>query len=256
MASRFLHGPSSVISTDIDALSARGWQKVSLGPDGVKARCRKELNRTSMEREKGFEPSTSTLARLRSASELLPLALRRSGRVLFLLEGGSQDRPARRARRPQGRRAPWANRVPGPVRPGQAAGAAAAGAGTPAPAPAGQRRALVVDDAPLVGRLLVSMLRRLGWSADQLTDSHEALERARSGNYAVVLADHGLPGMTGVELAAALQRELAAPPPVILVTGRPLGPEELAAPGVLGLLRKPFQLADLAQVLDRLPAQR
>jgi CheY-like chemotaxis protein len=115
------------------------------------------------------------------------------------------------------------------------------------PGAAGGRQALVVDDAPMVGRLLAAMLGRLGWTCEQFTEPAAALEAIRTGGFHLVLADHGMPGMTGTELAGRIAAS-ETPVPVVIVTGRDLGPDEAGAPGVLAVVRKPFQLADLRRI--------
>jgi DNA-binding NtrC family response regulator len=62
-----------------------------------------------------------------------------------------------------------------------------------------RRRILVVDDEPDNLDLFVRTLRPLG-ELSTATGGHEALEMLRDGEFAAVIADHAMPGLTGVEL--------------------------------------------------------
>ena len=92
------------------------------------------------------------------------------------------------------------------------------------------RRALVVDDHPLAGALLVQMVRSLGWVADQALSGAQALEMVAAaalgspspGPYDMVYMDWQMPGMDGWETTARLQAWCTANgvplPPVVMVS--------------------------------------
>ena len=61
------------------------------------------------------------------------------------------------------------------------------------------RRILVVDDEPDNLDLFVRTLRPLG-ELSTATSGNEALEMLRDGDFAAVITDHSMPGLTGVEL--------------------------------------------------------
>jgi CheY-like chemotaxis protein len=103
-------------------------------------------------------------------------------------------------------------------------------------------RALVVDDEPII---CVTLRRELEsrFDVDATTSGAEALTMLRSNDYALVLCDLFMRGLSGFELLDVLQRE--APhllSRIVLITGRICSAEELRRFADLGvqLLYKPF----------------
>jgi two-component system, NtrC family, response regulator HydG len=80
-------------------------------------------------------------------------------------------------------------------------------------------RILVVDDDPVTGRFLSNLLGDGGgFDVACTTDPANALQRASTERWDLVLTDVEMPGMTGLELLQALRR--AAPDlPVVVITG-------------------------------------
>lgn len=114
-----------------------------------------------------------------------------------------------------------------------------------------QGRVLVVDDEHSVGEFMCELLSSWDLEADFLASPEEALERVRAAPhyYGLVITDHSMPSITGVELAQAL---LAFAPhlPVVLYTGladRVHG--TLPANMLPTVLRKPIDHARLARLL-------
>jgi PAS domain S-box-containing protein len=136
---------------------------------------------------------------------------------------------------------------------GTAARPAAAPATVPVEAPI-RRTVLVVDDDPLVLATTASMLEDLGHVVLQADSAPRALELLRQGGRPdLVMTDQAMPGMTGLELATALQ---SARPglPVLLATGY-AERAELAAAG-LPLLHKPFDRNALLAAIEGCLAPR
>jgi CheY-like chemotaxis protein len=105
----------------------------------------------------------------------------------------------------------------------------------------------VVDDDPLVLMNTVLMLEDLGHSVVEASSGDEALQLL-SGDigFDLVITDHSMPKMTGVQLATRI-RELRQDLPIVLATGY----AELPDGGDLGLPRlpKPFTQKQLGNVL-------
>jgi signal transduction histidine kinase/DNA-binding response OmpR family regulator len=128
---------------------------------------------------------------------------------------------------------------------------AAPAAGEPAPAAAhlAGRRILVVDDNATNLRILVGQLKHLGIVATPFASSTEALAAAgRAGAFDAVVTDLRMPDLDGLELAAALKRDLgeAAPPVVVLSSA---GNRDRAAVDVAAFLSKPVKPAALRDAL-------
>jgi len=80
-------------------------------------------------------------------------------------------------------------------------------------------RILLVDDDPFVGEMLAMILEDEGYSIETAENGHDALEIFRSTpDIGLLISDMNMPGMSGLELIAAIR---AASPeiPVILLTG-------------------------------------
>ena len=128
-------------------------------------------------------------------------------------------------------------------------------------AASGLRCALVVDDEPTIRTAVARFLRRRGWQADEAEDGRAALAKldgAPPGGYQLVISDLRMPHCSGDQLhdwLAEHRPDLFAR--LILTTG------DVAAPGLSDFLtrttrpviEKPFELADLAQVIDAVLAR-
>jgi CheY-like chemotaxis protein len=74
---------------------------------------------------------------------------------------------------------------------------------------------LVVDDEPDVRLALRAMLESQGWKVEEAATGEEALERCRRPGIDVVVLDHKMPGLTGMEVARILREEGFRKPIVI-----------------------------------------
>jgi CheY-like chemotaxis protein len=113
---------------------------------------------------------------------------------------------------------------------------------------------LIVDDEEALVRLGEETLAQLGYEPVGFTSSAAALEAIREtpDRFDVVLSDESMPGLTGSELATAIQR-LAPGLPVVLMSGF-VNPALLArarGAGVVEVLAKPLVSRDIARALDQ-----
>ena len=103
--------------------------------------------------------------------------------------------------------------------------------------------ALLVDDEDLVRASTANMLSDLGYRVVETASAEEALSiLGRGAHVDVVVTDHLMPGLTGVDLARRL-REAWPQVAVLIVSG--YGESEGIAPDFTRL-NKPFRQADLA----------
>jgi len=116
----------------------------------------------------------------------------------------------------------------------------------------GELRVLVVDDEPDVLLGLKILAESLGADVQGACTGEEALVTARRFRPHVILSDITMPGMSGLDLLAAVKRELE-PTSVILITG--FGTIELAVTamqlGAAHFLTKPFDNEDVLDALRR-----
>jgi len=73
------------------------------------------------------------------------------------------------------------------------------------PAASGQRTLLLVDDEPNVISALVRLLRRHGFRILTAESAEAALDIMAHNDVGVILSDHRMPGMTGVELLSRVK---------------------------------------------------
>ena len=115
-------------------------------------------------------------------------------------------------------------------------------------------RVLVVDDELVVASILTSILTRRGYVVTAVNDAKEALRRLRApgADFQLLLTDHGMPGMTGLELLAEVRRN-GPKIPVVMLTGwgetllQNHSPEERPD----ALLGKPINQVDLLEEIGK-----
>lgn len=109
---------------------------------------------------------------------------------------------------------------------------------------------LVVDDEPVTRQVLASYLTADGHCVVTAPDAEEALRCCGRTKFDLLITDHAMPGMNGIQLAAALRGSRAGHP-VILVTGFAAGSlagnEE--SEGVDLVMRKPVRRHELRRAL-------
>ena len=86
------------------------------------------------------------------------------------------------------------------------------------PSPGSPARILVVDDDKDIRQISAAALARFGYQVDAAEDGAAAWEALQADNYDLLITDHNMPKLTGVELVEQL-RAAHMELPVILVTG-------------------------------------
>ena len=115
-------------------------------------------------------------------------------------------------------------------------------------------RIMLVDDDPMVTTATAAMLEQLGHRVLVASSGASALEAMRvEPAVDVVITDHAMPGMTGMELAKRI-RETRPGMPIILATGFADAPRS-ETPGIVRL-DKPYRLDKLASLIATLVEQR
>ena len=135
---------------------------------------------------------------------------------------------------------------------------------TPGPA-TNPRRALLVDDEPVIRHALRRFFQRHGWEVDEAEDGAVALDRLmgpdgasetrQAGAYTVIISDLRMPGVSGIDLyerLAAKRPELLQR--LILSTGDAVSPEaaDFLRRSRCPVLNKPFGLAELKGLVSRI----
>ncbi|PJG49228.1 hybrid sensor histidine kinase/response regulator [Sphingobium sp. LB126] len=104
---------------------------------------------------------------------------------------------------------------------------------------------LAVDDDDLVLTNTAGMLEELGHTVFQAASGVDALRMLEEGNVDLVITDYAMPGMTGAQLAEAIEERLPGLPVIIITGFAELPPHMTARPR----LNKPFKQAELARIV-------
>ncbi|MCB1783254.1 MAG: response regulator [Alphaproteobacteria bacterium] len=113
---------------------------------------------------------------------------------------------------------------------------------------------LLVEDQDDVRDMTLCMLERMGFEASGCASGIEALEILREDGDAfdLVVTDHNMPKMTGVEMIQQAQRELPQMPFIVLTGYSPEKIKEIGASSdaVKAVLHKPIQADELQKAIE------
>ena len=120
-----------------------------------------------------------------------------------------------------------------------------------------RRTVLVVDDDPVIVRLLEVNFEMEGFAVRMAADGQEGLEVARAEHPDVVVSDVMMPKLSGIELVSGLKADAStASIPVILLSAKAQASDIRAglAAGADDYVTKPFEPLELVdKVLKLLP---
>ena len=126
-------------------------------------------------------------------------------------------------------------------------------------------RILIVDDDAAVQATVRLLLERAGHSVVTAGDGRKGLAVFEAGDFDLLFLDIFMPGMDGFE-TMRMVHQLRPLVPIIVISGRPISPDEGAAPdfltmaiklGAVSSLQKPFKPAALlAAVADGMEAAK
>ncbi len=128
--------------------------------------------------------------------------------------------------------------------PSHSANAAGADAGSPG-------RVLVVDDEPIVRRLIAQVLSKQGYIVEQASDGQEGLHRILNQQYEAVFTDISMPRLGGVEMLQIVSGKIPENqrPSFIVISGYADDhQQELTAMKVHAILDKPFTSEQLTKI--------
>jgi CheY-like chemotaxis protein len=110
---------------------------------------------------------------------------------------------------------------------------------------------LVIDDDNHVRKFVAESLRSLGYRVSDAANGHAGLQILDEGRFDLLVVDFAMPGMNGAEVARTAQ---ATQPDlkVLMISGYANSTAIDAAPGVMRLLRKPFDLGELGNAVGEI----
>ena len=112
------------------------------------------------------------------------------------------------------------------------------------------KRILVIDDDPLIARLITEVLKlaNLECSLDYCSDGGQGREKAAQGRYDLISLDLAMPLMDGMEALAEIKRNpKSAQIPVIVLTAKldPALHQKATELGAAAVVTKPFNVWEL-----------
>lgn len=111
------------------------------------------------------------------------------------------------------------------------------------------KRVLIVDDEQDVRNILFTVLQQRGIQADCASNGREALDLIAQHPYVVVVLDLMMPEVDGFDVLETL-RASGTMPVVLVLTAADQGLiDRLDASVIHGLIRKPFEPAEIADVI-------
>lgn len=111
-----------------------------------------------------------------------------------------------------------------------------------------QKHVLLIEDEPNIAEAISFILSRAGWRVSHLARGDGAAASARQIQPDLVILDHMLPGLSGLEVLAALRAQTeTADLPILMLTakGLPRDREIAQKAGVSRFMTKPFSNAEI-----------
>lgn len=110
---------------------------------------------------------------------------------------------------------------------------------------------LVVEDNELNQRLIESVLQSYGASTTIAHNGMEALEKAVSNTYDIILMDVNVPIMNGIDVTRILRTQHGIQTPVVAISGHSdkLSIKKCLDSGMNSFLLKPFEISDLQKIV-------
>jgi DNA-binding response OmpR family regulator len=105
---------------------------------------------------------------------------------------------------------------------------------------------LLVEDEPNIAEAMSFILAREGWRVSHIADGNRVLAALRSDLPDLMILDHMLPGMSGLEILTALRADpVIRHLPVMMLTARGRDRDLAERAGADRFVSKPFSNAEL-----------
>ncbi|MBW3670264.1 MAG: response regulator [Acidobacteria bacterium] len=117
------------------------------------------------------------------------------------------------------------------------------------PMPGNTRSILIVEDHPVLRKLLVTIARRTGLDVDEARDGVEALELLSATSYALVVLDLMLPRLSGHDLLHRMASGEHQQRVVLVTAASDEEIEQVRSSTVVDVVRKPFDIGELEELM-------
>jgi two-component system, sensor histidine kinase and response regulator len=118
----------------------------------------------------------------------------------------------------------------------------------------GEKLILVVEDSDVLRKLLARLIFQMGFSTDTAVEGLEAVEKASTGAYDLILMDLSMPGMDGYQATQKIREHecRAQMPRAVIVAVSAYGTKDQCLKcGMDDYISKPVDPVQLSRVLDR-----
>jgi len=112
---------------------------------------------------------------------------------------------------------------------------------------------LIIDDNETITKAVSKVLKLKGHDCILVNESKRGLKLISENEYDLVLLDLAMPELTGLDLVKKLKPSSKNLSKVVIFTAMSVPPEqllELKALGIRSILKKPFSLTDLDQIIS------
>jgi CheY-like chemotaxis protein len=117
-----------------------------------------------------------------------------------------------------------------------------------------QQPILVVDDDVPTQMLYRALLSRYGHTVEVAVNGAEAIRLLRDGEYALIILDLMMPGVSGLEIIGLLRNSGRTIPVIVCTAAGPLVTAAIEDDIVKAIIRKPFEIDELAATVSSLIA--
>lgn len=111
------------------------------------------------------------------------------------------------------------------------------------------KRILVADDDELVRELMRTLLAPSGYAIEEAVDGEDAVRKCLGSPFDLLLIDHNMPRMSGVEACTEIRRQKPGMK-MLMLSGRVSDTE----PREVGTLPKPFENHELLSMVRQMLA--
>lgn len=111
------------------------------------------------------------------------------------------------------------------------------------------KKILVVDDDEECREFLSDILRERGYRVDCAKNGNEALEYISSNQYFLIITDHNMPELKGLDLTVII-REREPELPIIGISGEEMEGEFMEK-GASFFMKKPLDIKKLIEIVEK-----
>ena len=109
---------------------------------------------------------------------------------------------------------------------------------------------LVIDDEEVMRNALTDILKIGNHLVKTAPDGMKGLELLRKERFDMVISDLSMPGISGLEVLKQVKKETPGMPSILITGwGLEMDPEEMTAAGIDRVIRKPFQLKEVLNLV-------